>query len=339
MTGTKNLLLSIVAVLALAMLVVYASTTIKQDLSVIRMAHDSKEQSPLHLAMLKFKSDVELRTNGELTVMIYPARQLGGVKETTELVQQGNLEMTVGASVLLTSIVPEFSVLDLFYLFRDTSHAHAALDHDEIGLPLLASMKSKGFYGLGFMEVGFRNLSSSRWPIKELKDLQGLKIRAASNPSQIAAWSSVGTLPTPLSWGEIFTSLQQGLIDSQESAVYSIFAERFYEAQTYLSITEHTYTSYVWFSNNEFWSSLPSSQRELLEELADAAIVYQRKLAEKQNASIVDELVSQGMQVNVVNQVTRQQMANKMNDVIYKDLRLKTGADLFDSTVAKIKAL
>lgn len=123
--------------------------------NVIRLAHDSQETSPVHKAMLHFEKELESRSNGELEVEIYPARQLGDVRETTELVQQGNLQMTFGASVLLSPYVPEFNVLDVFYLFEDEAQAHKALDSDKIGKPLLNSMESKGFHGLGFMEVGF----------------------------------------------------------------------------------------------------------------------------------------------------------------------------------------
>ncbi|MEZ9231299.1 TRAP transporter substrate-binding protein [Vibrio amylolyticus] len=307
--------------------------------NVIRLAHDSQETSPVHKAMLHFEKELESRSNGELEVEIYPARQLGDVRETTELVQQGNLQMTFGASVLLSPYVPEFNVLDVFYLFEDAAQAHKALDSDNIGKPLLTSMESKGFHGLGFMEVGFRSITNNKQPINSIEDLNGLKIRSASNPTQISAWKSVGTAPTPLSWGEIFTSLQQGLINSQESAIYSIYAERFYEAQEYLSLTNHIYTNYVLFMNKEFWDSLPSDQQALINEVSQETITKQRELAAKQNHEVIKELEAKGMTVNVVPTDVRAQMKEKMNAAVYEELRRKTGEELFDSVITEIEQL
>lgn len=307
--------------------------------NVIRLAHDSQETSPVHKAMLYFEQALESRSNGELKVEIYPARQLGDVRETTELVQQGNLQMTFGASVLLSPYVPEFNVLDVFYLFENEEQAHRALDSETIGQPLLNAMESKGFHGLGFMEVGFRSVTNSSKPIEKLDDLKSLKIRSASNPTQISAWRSVGTAPTPLSWGEIFTSLQQGLINAQESAIYSIYAERFYEAQNYLSLTNHIYTNYVLFMNKEFWDSLPEEQQALVAEVSKETIAKQRQLAAKQNQEVIKDLEAKGMTVNVVPSEVRSQMKEKMNAAVYQDLRSKTGPELFDSVIAEIERL
>ncbi|GAM70441.1 TRAP-type C4-dicarboxylate transport system [Vibrio sp. JCM 19236] len=307
--------------------------------NVIRLAHDSQETSPVHKAMLHFEKELEKRSNGELEVEIYPARQLGDVRETTELVQQGNLQMTFGASVLLAPYVPEFNVLDVFYLFDSTEQAHKALDSDNIGKPLLQSMESKGFHGLGFMEVGFRSVTNSKQPIQSLDDLKGLKIRSAANPTQISAWRSVSTAPTPLSWGEIFTSLQQGLINAQESSLYSIYAERFYEAQDYLSLTNHIYTNYVLFMNKEFWDALPSDQQALVDEVSRETIALQRTLAAEQNASVIADLEEKGMKVNDVPAEVREQMKVKMNAAVYDSLRERTGEELFDNILTEIQSL
>ncbi|PSW04511.1 C4-dicarboxylate ABC transporter substrate-binding protein [Photobacterium rosenbergii] len=316
------------------------STTLTANAStVIRLGHDSQETSPVHQSMVYFEQELERRSNGEIEVEIYPARQLGDVRETTEMVQQGNLQMTFGASILLAPFVPEFNVLDVFYLFRDADHAHKALDSDEIGGQLLGAMESKGFHGLGFMEVGFRSITNSRKPIETVDDLKGLKIRAASNPTQISAWRSIGTAPTPLSWGEIFTSLQQGLINAQESGLYSIYAERFYEAQSYLSLTNHMYTNYVLFMNKPFWESLSADQQSLINEVTVEAIAKQRKLAAELNSNVITQLEEKGMAVNEVPQAVRDQMKTQMNAAIYDSLRERTGEQLFDQVISAVEAL
>lgn len=337
MTRYWNLLLSILCVGLLVALAVSLARTISGESNVIRIAHDSKENSPLHQAMLRFKEEVEAQSQGVMRVEIYPSRQLGDVKETTELVRQGNVHMTVGASVLLTSVVPEFNVLDLFYLFRDTGHAHRALDSEQVGGVLLEAMSSKGFHGIGFMEVGFRSITSNARPVVEFEDIAGLKIRAASNPTQIAAWKAVDAAPTPLSWSEIFTSLEQGLIDSQESAIYSIYAERFFEAQHYLSFTDHIYTNYVWFSNQQYWDGLDQQSKDIIQRAAVVAIEYQRQLADSQNNEIIGQLVQHGMQVNTVSQPVRNRIKQAMNGAVRDELRQRTGPELFDRVMSAIE--
>lgn len=335
----KNLAGSILTVLtALAIFLAWAGGG-SEDANTIRIGHDSKESSPLHQALLYFKDEVESGSGNQLNVQIYPARQLGGVRETTEMVQQNNLQITVGASVLLTSIIPEFNVLDSFYLFESLEHAHQSLDHPEAGGLLMSAMGDKGFKGLGFMEVGFRSLTSSARPISDFEDLKGLKIRAASNPQQIRAWASIGTLPTPLSWGEIYTSLQQGLIDSQESSLYSVYAERFYEAQSYLSLTEHTYTNYAFFMNADYWNSLSSEHQILINRVSKETVVKQRELAAIQNDEVVGELEALGLKVNSVPDQVRLQMKAKMNDAVSSSLRQKTGPVLYDNIIAQINTL
>ncbi len=339
MSGIKNLILAITLVTVTGLFMVLLMTYQARASNVIRIAHDSKESSPLHRALLLFEQQVETDSQGEIVVEIYPARQVGGVRETTELVQQGNLQMTVGASVLLTSIVPEFNVLDMFYLFRDVEHAHRALDSDAIGGLLLKAMENKGFHGLGFMEVGFRSITSNKRSINTFTDLNGLKIRAASNPAQIEAWKSVGAAPTPLSWGEIFTSLQQGLINTQESSIYSIYAERFYEAQEYLSLTDHIYTNYVWFVNKVFWDGLNDQQQAIINRASESAIAKQRILAAELNSQIIGVLEEHGMRINVVDAGVRAEMKLSMNTAVYDALRNKTGPKLFDDIILRINEM
>ena len=333
-----SLIFALVAVLSAFGAMRYCAGSHAQG-NTIRLAHDSKESSPLHRALMLFERRVESDSGGEIQVELYPGGQLGGVRETTEMVRQGNLQMTAGASVLLTSIVPEFNALDMFYLFRDAAHAHRSLDHPEVGGLLLEAMASKGFQGLGYMEVGFRSITSSKRPVAALADLEGLKIRAAANPIQIEAWRSLGAAPTPLSWGEIFTSLQQGLINTQESAVYSVYAERFYEAQKYLSLTEHIYTNYVLFAHRPFWQSLKPAHKTLVERALRASIARQRALSAEQNRQIIADLEKHGMRVNRVDAAVRAAMKDRMNRVVGEAIREKTGRPLFDALMRQIERL
>ncbi|MEG9379694.1 TRAP transporter substrate-binding protein [Vibrio cholerae] len=306
--------------------------------TTIRIAHDSQPGSPLFVAFEAFEQDLETRSNGDIQVEIYGAGQLGGVHETTEMVQANNLQMTTAASVLLSPIIPQFNVLDTFYMFEDRAHAHRVLDSDA-GQALLSSMDEKGFKGLGYLELGFRSFTNNEKPLKNLEDFKNLKIRSAANPTQIQAWRSAGLSPMPLAWGEIYTSLQQGLIGGQESAIDSIYTQRFYEVQKYLSLTEHMYSNHVLFTNTEFWEQLSDSDKALVEQSIETFIANQRTLAEEQNQATLATLKDAGVNVNSVPTETREQLKQALNSAVMEEIKAKTGDELYTFVMQKTESL
>ncbi|WP_261884076.1 TRAP transporter substrate-binding protein [Vibrio pelagius] len=306
--------------------------------TTIRIAHDSQPGSPLFVAFEAFEKDIETRSNGDIQVEIYGAGQLGGVRETTEMVQANNLQMTTAASVLLSPIIPQFNVLDTFYMFEDRAHAHRVLDSDA-GQALLSSMDEKGFKGLGYLELGFRSFTNNEKPLKNLEDFKNLKIRSAANPSQIQAWRSAGLSPMPLAWGEIYTSLQQGLIGGQESAIDSIYTQRFYEVQKYLSLTEHMYSNHVLFTNTAFWEQLSDSDKALVEQSIETFIANQRTLAEEQNQATLATLKDAGVNINSVPTETREQLKQALNSAVMEEIKAKTGDELYTFVMQKTESL
>ena len=306
--------------------------------TTIRIAHDSQPGSPLFVAFEAFEKDLETRSNGDIQVEIYGAGQLGGVRETTEMVQSNNLQMTTAASVLLSPIIPQFNVLDTFYMFEDRNHAHRVLD-SEAGQALLNSMDEKGFKGLGYLELGFRSFTNNKKPLETLEDFNNLKIRSAANPSQIEAWKSAGLSPMPLAWGEIYTSLQQGLIEGQESAIDSIYTQRFYEVQKYLSLTEHMYSNHVLFTNTEFWEQLSDADKALVEQSIDTFIANQRTLAGEKNQTTLETLQGEGVIITEVPAETRAQLKQALNSAVTEEIKAKTGEELYNFVMQKTASL
>ncbi|MCZ4311299.1 TRAP transporter substrate-binding protein [Vibrio atlanticus] len=306
--------------------------------TTIRIAHDSQPGSPLFTAFEAFEKDLEQTSKGEIQVEIYGAGQLGGVRETTEMVQSNNLQMTTAASVLLSPIIPQFNVLDTFYMFDNREHAHRVLD-SEAGQALLNSMDEKGFKGLGYLELGFRSFTNDKKPLTTKDDFKNLKIRSAANPSQIQAWKSMGLSPMPLAWGEIYTSLQQGLIEGQESAIDSVYTQRFYEVQQYLSLTEHMYSNHVLFTNNEFWNELSTTDKALVEQSINKFITNQRALAEKQNQETLAILKKEGVKVNAVSMETKEVLKEALNSAVKEDIKIKTGDELYNLVMQKTASL
>ncbi|MGQ7249187.1 TRAP transporter substrate-binding protein [Halomonas sp. V046] len=303
--------------------------------TVVRIGHATPESSPIHQALVQFKEVVEERSQGEVEVELYPGGQIGSVNEMTELVGSGNLQMTMGASVLLTSIVPELSVLDQFYLFDDEAQARRTLD-GEGGALLFDAMQRKGLHGVGFLENGMRHFSTSTKPLETFADFDGLRMRSAANPTQITAWESIGAAPMPLDWGEIYTSLQQGLIDGQESALSSIHIERFFEAQDYVSLTGHIYTAEVWFANQDFWEGLDDPTRTLLREAAKETVDLQRSLADASNRETVALLEAEGLTFNEVDQAVKDQLGDTLNEATKDDIVTRAGEDFYASFMSTL---
>ncbi len=330
----------VISVLCIFLIPIFAFASGNEDTSnnekVLRVGHDSQENSALHQAFLFFKEKVESNPELNIAVEIYPAAQLGGAKELFDTVQQGNLETTASATVLLSSSIPEFNVLDVFYLFDSIEHAHASLD-GPAGQRLLQVLEPLGLHGFGYMEVGMRNMSNSRNPIRSVEDLKGLKIRAASNPLQIAAWKSAGAAPIPMAFGEIFTSLQQGLLDGQESAISSMYTQRFFEAQKYISMTEHIYTNYLWVINKTFWDSLNEQEQAALDAIAKETIQEQRNIAAQFNNSYLEKLKSEGgMVVNQVDSSVKAQLSEKLNAPTQEEIEKLTGSELYNFVITEI---
>ncbi|WP_349359538.1 TRAP transporter substrate-binding protein [Stappia sp.] len=303
--------------------------------TTIRIGHATPESSPIHQALAYFEAELEARSNGGIEVEIYPGGQLGSVKEMTELVQSGNITMTTGASVHLSAAVDELAVLDQFLLFKNEQEARDLLD-GEAGAVLAAAMEERGLKNMGFMELGFRSFTNSRAPLDSFEAFEGLRMRSADNPIAIKAWRSVGAVPVPLAWGEIYSSLQQGLIDGQESALSSMIVERFFEVQDYVSLTGHIYWPELWMANLEWFQSLDEEDRALIGEVAGETLAKQRDLTAAANAETLEQLKEAGLKVNELPQADKARLGEVMNKAIEADIRAKVGDDFYDTFMAAV---
>ncbi len=302
---------------------------------VIKLGHDNNVQTPGHAAFLKFKEIVEAESEGRIEVKVFPGGQLGSVQDMFEQTRRGDMDMSVGATTLFTQTIPEFAVWDSFYMFDDAAHAHRVLD-GKAGQELMKPLERMDLVGLGYMEIGFRNFSNSKRAIETPEDVQGLKIRGYS-PMQIAAWESVGCSLTNLSWSEVFTSLQQNLIDGQECATTSFYNAKFYEAQEFWSLTRHIYTNWLWYANKDFMDGLSAADRAIVESAAKEAIAEDRRLMAAAEQETLDMLPGLGITVQEVPLETRLAMGEKMNAAVGGQIVEKCGQDIYDMVMTEIK--
>ena len=290
----------------------------------IKIGHGVPETASLHKAFVKFKEIVEAKSSGEMRVQIFPNQQLGGDRELTEALQLNNVSITAVSANNLAPFVAEFFVFDLFYLFSDAETAYRVLD-GEVGKKLLTFLEPVGIKGLGQMENGFRNLTNSKRAVSKPDDMNGVKIRVAENPVQISAWKSLGANPTPMAWGEIFTALQQKTLDGQETSLELIVANRFYEAQKFLTISEHLYSPFTLIASLDFYEGLSPEHRAIVDGAAAEIVPYQRGLAQEVAKNAVETIAKAGLEVTMLTPEQKKAFRDKMADS-YPLVRDRAGA-------------
>ncbi|MCG8698605.1 MAG: TRAP transporter substrate-binding protein, partial [Bacteroidales bacterium] len=256
----------------------------ESDVKVIKVGHGLPEDTSLGQGFSKFKELVETNSNGSIEVEIYANGLLGGDRELTESVQLGNVTLTGVSATNLAPFAKEFFVLDSFFMFDSREHAYRVFD-GTTGDNLSAALENKNMYGLAFWENGFRHLTNSKRIVAGPDDMRGIKMRVPENPVQIAAWSATGAGPTPMAWGELFTSLQQKVLDGQESTMESIEAMKFYEVQPYISLTGHKYSPFVVIINKEFYDSLSTAEKAIIDSAMKETTAFQRQVAAQREAN------------------------------------------------------
>ncbi len=272
----------------------------KQKKKVIKIGHIVSEATSVHRACLAFKKYVEKESKGSLEVQIFPNGQLGGDLQLTEAVALGTLQIAVPATAVLTAYDPVFGLLDLPFIFKDVDSGFAVLD-GELGLKLNEKLMAVGLKNLGYSYNGARCMSNNVRPINEPADLDGIKMRVMESPVFIDMFKYLGANPTPMSFGEVFTGLQQGTIDGQENAPALVYASRFNEVQKYYSLTNHVQSYLVNVMNMDFFDSLSAEQQEIVLSGAKKYLISAQRTDEiNDNIETVEKLIKTGMKVNEI---------------------------------------
>ncbi|MEZ2740789.1 TRAP transporter substrate-binding protein [Comamonas jiangduensis] len=238
----------------------------------------------------------EKATGGAFTVKHFPSSALGGERELIEGLQLGTVEAAIVSTGALSNFVSDVGVVDIPFLFRDTKHARAVLD-GKFGQDLLGKFKQRGLIALAWGEQGFRHLTNNKLAVKSVADLKGLKIRVTENPVHITAFRTLGAAPTPMSWPEVISALQQGTIDGQENPISVLTSSKLWEVQKHLTLTSHVYAPVVLVMSPTFWGGLTDAQKAAFTEGAKAGAQASRAFVDDVEAKGVELAKSHGMQV------------------------------------------
>ncbi|MBT8301522.1 MAG: TRAP transporter substrate-binding protein [Maribacter sp.] len=242
----------------------------------LRLGHGLDVSHSVHKAMVKMADDLELLSEGKLKLEIYPSQQLGTERQCLELLQIGSLDMTKVSVGVLENFAPKMKVLGLPFLFKDRQHSFNVLD-GPIGQQLLEDGEKYWLKGLGYYDAGSRSFYSKK-PIRTPEDLKGLKIRVMESATAMDMVGDLGGSPTPISWGELYTSLQQGVVDGAENNPPSFYLSRHYEVCKYYTLNEHTVLPDVLLVGTHLWKKLSKEEQNWLKQAVKTSIVYQRKL-------------------------------------------------------------
>jgi tripartite ATP-independent transporter DctP family solute receptor len=262
-----------------------------------KVGHDSADTVPVAIGLAEFKRLVEERTGGGIVIEVYNNGTLGSASDYVVNCQLGTLDMgTVNQSVV-SSFIPDLPAVDIPYIIESYEHADKVF-MGEVGKYYSQEVRDiVGIEVVGIWEVGFRNLTNSKRPVNNLKDVAGLRIRTMDNQVHQTFWKGLGADPVPMSWNEAYTAMQQGAIDGQENPFSVILGNKVAEVNNNLAVTEHVYSSQFVIMSDKAWKSLNDEQRKIIVDSCYEAGLLERKEQRRQASEAVARLEEQGMSV------------------------------------------
>ncbi|MEB3101810.1 TRAP transporter substrate-binding protein [Ferviditalea candida] len=305
-----------------------ASSAPKSDSAqyVFKLGHLQTTDHPYQKGAEKFKQIVEEKSGGRIQIDIFPSSQLGNARDEIEGLQLGTIQFHVGSVAPVANFAPKLNVLSLPYLFRDKNHALKVLDGD-IGKELSADLESKGIVNLAYWENGWRHMTNNVRPIKSAADVKGLKIRVLESPVYVSFVKALGATPTPIPFGELYSAMEQKVVDGQENPLAQITQNKFNEVQKYMTLTAHTYDAAVFLVSKSALDKLPADLQKIVKDAAVEAGNYERQLNAQLDEGFMKKLKSAGM---VIEEKPDLDSFRKAVEPVYKEFEGKLGKDLID---------
>ena len=248
----------------------------------LKFSHVVSENTPKGQAAKFFETRLEELSKGKIDVQVYPSKQLYNDKAVLKAIKLNSVQMAAPSFSKYGKIVPQLALFDLPFLFRDIDHLHKVQD-GKVGKKLKQMVKDKGFVALNFWDNHFKQLSSSKKALITPNDASGQKFRIMSSKVLEAQFQAVNANPQMMPFSEVYSALQQGVIDGQENTISNIYTKKFHEVQEHLTITNHGYLGYLVVVSEKFWNSLPSNLQANLVQAMNEATQKERELAQKLN--------------------------------------------------------
>lgn len=295
----------------------FATAASAADKVTLKLAHNLERSHVVHRAFEAMAKDVKTLSDGTMTIRIYPSSQMGNARETMELLQNGALDMTKGSASDLESFDNIYAIYNLPFLFRDQTHFNTVVFGD-IGKEIMASTKERGFFALSAYVAGTRSFYAKK-PITKPDDLKGLKIRVQPSPTTIKMIELMGGSPTPVSFGEVYTAMQQGVVDGAENNVPSWVQTRHIEIAKVFSEDEHASIPDFLVIATKTWDALTPAQQQILATAASNSQVYQQKLWDEIDAQTRAQAKAMGGEIIKVDKAPFRAAVQPLFDDFKKD--------------------
>ncbi|WP_371348617.1 TRAP transporter substrate-binding protein [Ancylobacter sp. IITR112] len=291
----KTLKLAVLAATSALALAAAPAPALAQDVLNLKLGHIQSEQDLWHLGAQKFKEELEKRSNGTITLTIYPNSTLGGDRDLVEGMQMGTVDFGLIAGVL-GNFAPSIQLLELPYLFKSQDEFNTIIK-GKIGEEIAGNvLETANVRILDWWERGSRQVTSNK-PINGIDDLKGLKIRVPEIPAMVTTWRAIGANPTPMAWSEVYTGLEQGVIEAQENPIPFIFGGRINEVQSNLAFTNHKYEYVTLVISEMRWNQLTPEQQKIVAEAANAATAFENEQVRSKTDEMLKTMQAAGLKV------------------------------------------
>ncbi len=295
----------------------------------VKIAHGLTKNTHCHKGLEYFKKIIEERSKGKIKATIYSGGELGDSRSLIEGMQMGTVHIVVTAVAPLSAFEPKLMLSDLPFIFDTHNQAEKVLD-GPVGKKIAQDLPKKAKIRLlSYWVSGFRNVFNDEKPVKTVKDLEGMKIRVMETPVHIDTFNQLGAIPTPMSFGELYMALAQGVVDAAENDADAFWSQRFYEVCNYYSRTKHSYTALALTISEKFYQSLPPDLKAVVDQAALDARDYERDIARQMNEQAIEKLKAKGIKINDVDtKPFRAAVAD-----VYKKYEDQIGKDILDEVL------
>jgi tripartite ATP-independent transporter DctP family solute receptor len=242
---------------------------------VLKYGHQNAVDHLVHIYSVKWADDVAAKTNGRIKIEVYPANQLGNLREMMESVELGTLDITLGDTSMMSTVLPEFGLLALPFIFQGYDHAEKVIDGD-VGRMLNEKLAAtNNMRPLGWFWNGFRNFAT-KTPITTVADCKGIKMRSPEAKIYMDTFKTLGMNPTPVPWGDVYTALSSGVVDAMESVPEAIYKQDFYKLAKYITDSKHIFSVVGPTISESVWQSLSPADQKILADSLKTIVAQQR---------------------------------------------------------------
>lgn len=321
--------------LATALAAVLLSATCLQATAQekLQIAGNFATSHPSSVAVEKiFKAEVARLTNNTLQVDVFPAMQLGGAKENVDGVRAGTLGLTWVGAAFMSRIAPEIEAVSLPFVFKNRESAYRVID-GPVGKAIDKKLLEKGFVVLGWMELGMRHVTNSKGPIKTIDDLKGMKIRMQPNETHLASFRALGANPVAMDVKELYSALEQKVVDGQENPYTVINANRFAEVQKHLSNSSHFFDFIVVVASKRIFDKMSPANQAAVRQAMAKTVAYQRSLAAEDEQKALANLKTK-MTYTEIPPETFAKM-RELTAPVVESVKKRAGADLVNQVLSE----